>query len=731
MRPHLTLILSLVLASVALAAAKPVPIHIAVQWHMHQPIYWPGEDLVATSHNPGNTLDVIGFLTWPDRVGAYTHYTADSIGQLAKLPHAGAQVSFSGSLIEDLDALAKANITYAKDWAARTREARGWRTAGGNPRLDLVGFGYYHPLMAFLEPDEIREAVKTHREAVVARFGGPASRGLFPPENAFTPRMIPPLAAEGVEWVLVDNLHMDRACRGYPYSGHQKIPPPNAADQLNPPQPQYVNLSSQTNTVQAVGGVGLRPHWAEYRDPATGAVSRIVVVPTERSLGYDDSYGDRSPIPRLEQLEALNTDAAHPLLVVLAHDGDNFGASGSRYYLETMRWALEHPDRYELTTIQDYLDRFPPARTDVIHVEDGSWAGADLGDQTFSKWLGPPYKNGVIDFERGFSSDWDSWAAIVAARNWVATARAVAPAHAATARARSFLNVGQTSCYWYWDGKPEWDKKPTLAANEAVSASREALGTAFTDPVPPSVFPPQRWPYNPGSAQPGQPPSPDFTVWTLAADASDLTTVTLKVRARPGQTPAAEDFTHGGDWETLPMRLAPMTGQSALPAHAKAGRYAARVKGRKGQVVAYFVEAIDRRGNVARSDVRRVSVGDAQGGDQDLAWTPPFPTAADAITFRSSVRAALHWGVNGWKQPPRALWPPGTKPWPDGKAVETPMEPAAGGFAVKLPAVAGHDVSTIEFVFHRADGTWGADQVVGIQDAGRAWRERDRAHQKR
>ncbi len=67
------------------------------------------------------------------------------------------------------------------------------------------------------------------REAVVARFGGPASRGLFPPENAFTPRMIPPLAAEGVEWVLVDNIHMDRACKGYPYTPDQKIPPPNPA----------------------------------------------------------------------------------------------------------------------------------------------------------------------------------------------------------------------------------------------------------------------------------------------------------------------------------------------------------------------------------------------------------------------------------------------------------------------------------------------------------------------
>ena len=33
----------------------------------------------------------------------------------------------------------------------------------------------------------------------------------------------------------------------------------------------------------------------------------------------------------------------------------------------------------------------------------------------------------------------------------------------------------------------------------------------------------------------------------------------------------------------------------------------------------------------------------------------------------------LHWGINGWKEPPKESWPFGTNPV-DGKAVQTPFK---------------------------------------------------------
>lgn len=46
--------------------------------------------------------------------------------------------------------------------------------------------------------------------------------------------MIPALVAEGIDWVLVDNIHFDRACVGYPHTNASCIYSPNKADQINP-----------------------------------------------------------------------------------------------------------------------------------------------------------------------------------------------------------------------------------------------------------------------------------------------------------------------------------------------------------------------------------------------------------------------------------------------------------------------------------------------------------------
>ncbi len=50
---------------------------------------------------------------------------------------------------------------------------------------------------------------------------------------AFSERIIPTLVAAGIEWVIVPNNHISRACQGYPYSpSGDNNDPPNAADQV-------------------------------------------------------------------------------------------------------------------------------------------------------------------------------------------------------------------------------------------------------------------------------------------------------------------------------------------------------------------------------------------------------------------------------------------------------------------------------------------------------------------
>ena len=81
------------------------------------------------------------------------------------------------------------------------------------------------------------------------RFRTPASPsvGFFPAESYFSERLIPVLVDEGVDWTIVPDLHIARACEDYPYHANEdNCDPPNRAEQQNPAQgyyyAQYMNL---------------------------------------------------------------------------------------------------------------------------------------------------------------------------------------------------------------------------------------------------------------------------------------------------------------------------------------------------------------------------------------------------------------------------------------------------------------------------------------------------------
>ena len=753
----LMLLLCLFGTTSAVAKNRKPKVYIAFHWHMHQPIYWPYEQITETANNPQCTDAVVEYLTWPDRIGAYTHYPIDTIKNHSHLPHVGAHISFSGSLIENLNDLAAKGIGYGQDWMNYYKHAHTWKTSLGNKRIDLVAFGYHHPLMALCDYEDIRRQIQLHRDIQLKTFGGSYSKGIFPPENAFSERMIPALVDEGIEWALVDNIHFDRANKNYPWTPQQIIAPPNRASARNAPQPHYEALTCQQNTLNMVStGFGLRPHWCQYIDPNTGKAitpdgkaAKMIVVPTERSIGYDDSYGDRSPIPRIQQLEAYNTDPKHPFLIVLAHDGDNAGASGSRYYLETCGWISSNPDKYELTTIDDYLQMFPPDPNDVIHVEDGSWTGADLGDQEFKKWNGDPYLNGQVDHEKGYSPDRNSWAVITAAKNRVLTAEKLAPASEDVKQAWHEFLVGTTSCYWYWDGTFEWDLKPTIASNNAVAYTDKVINENSADSVCPTIYIPQREPYNPGGSETKKPvpvskrpwtwdspwqaryqvsreepkeQSSDFTVWTLVYDVSGLTSVKLKYRqSETADVMKANLVYDSAPWSELPMTGRVIPGVSPkIKAKYKAEQYSAKVEGFEEALIDYYVEAIDGQGNVARSPIQHVYVG-KKVVVPDLV-SPSSPTAGDVITVRAARAGDLHWAVNGWTIPDEAYWPEGTTPWGDGKAVDTKLQgpDETGSYWAKIgPFQGAQVVEEINFVFHYDDDSWGPDHVVSLNGAER------------
>ena len=180
-----------------------------------------------------------------------------------------------------------------------------------------------------------------------------------------------------------------------------------------------------------------------------------------------------------------------------------------------------------------------------------------------------------------------------------------------------------------------------------------------------------------------------------------------------------QNETYAGGDEVGPWQEIEMTGKSIasitnpLPAY-KAQEYSAEVKGLKEVLVDYYIEATDTKGNVSRSMILHVYVGDGKGSTPDdpeqpsvlgsYTVSPAQPTTADVITITAPngrEGIILHWGVNNFEKPIQAYLPEGSQYHSDGLAARTPFtRNAEGKYEVKIGPFNNPDqaVNYISFV---------------------------------
>jgi len=633
-------------------------IFVSLDLHNHQPIYRPGV-------NPADTPEVqryiLGTGDADNRREVYKDADAYAIEKMKgnpDYPHFGFQVSYSGSLMENLEKTKERGLWPGEGWNERYKNLRQEaNTVLGNPQLDLVNIGYHHPLMGLIasghtgadgnvnEDKDIELQLKMHQYAVDRLFGKPISKGFFPPEMAFSERMIPAIKKAGIEWTMVDNIHFDRANQDYnnPQDG---LKPPNKADMRNPGEHNYETLPNDLAKTHIVSPDALRPHYVKHVDPMTGNEELMVVIPEERSLSsYIQKDRDGHKLQEIiDKFDKYNTDPDHPIFVLYASDGDNNGSNSGEFHRNVpIDMATRFPDKVVFTTIQDYLELFPPEKPelvsnkegvkkysggDVIHVEDGAWWGANLGDPQFSKWIDDPaYK--------GYSPKNNSWAVLTAAKNEVLTADSLEPAGETkesvgnivdrkgsdTEKAWHDLLVGQTSCYEYWNPDNVLSYSSVKGANMAVDNARKVIDRndgKEKDRVGPSIFLPMHTPYNPK----GFPSS--FNVVTYAYDLNDVKSIKVKYRKdADGVLNRPEDFMYEGkevsSWEgSVNMINCGFPDLENKPdvwvdPTVRADRYEADIEpkieeNKEGEIIQYYVEAEDSKGNISRSPIRNVYV---------------------------------------------------------------------------------------------------------------------------
>jgi hypothetical protein len=714
-------------------------IHYTYLWHLEQPVYWPerqasGADryerawetiqrLDAGGTRPQDNLRAIFGLD--DRVAAYQWRVRDSINSIRWTPEGGAQISYSGGLIENVMSLGAANqLGYSPNWMNPKREARQWLTntpSNNRPRLDIVQFSFHHALLPLLEDSTIRKELQLYRRIYGDAWGNtPAqqSRGLFPSEMAFSMRLIPILASEGIGWSIVSAEKISRAQVGYPViygSGGINCEAPNRADQLNPSSSFYYRRQIDRGVSPAESPFSLVPRRAKYIDPNTGAASEIIVIPASQSISWRDGYAPLG-LSDFDALQPYN-DPNRPMLITLAHDGDNAWGGGFSYYMEAVNNLASQAtaNQYVPTVIEKYLADHPVPANDYVHVEQGAWVNADgdFGAPQFINWNWPPVNaQGRIDIENGWAEDIRNWSVITAAQNRVDTAEQIWRATPGNSvdigqilypgsatnnveRAWHYFLGGLNSGFMYYGTALDMENKPVVTSNRAMLYADAVIGNANADQTGPTIWIPQRHPWNPGDVNFGphwgyqqRKSDGDFYVWTFAYDVSGLGSVTLKYRLdADGQNPlgSTENETYAGGpgvgtWQSVAMtsRAFPMgnffndanINYYVMPTYS-APQYFARINGVRSALVDYYIEATDSKGNIKRSPIQHVWVGDGVGGvgpgpgggsgggptGPTVAIAPAAPVAGQPLTITYSPTGRplegassvnLYWGINTW-----------------------------------------------------------------------------------
>lgn len=664
-------------------------VHTSYLWHLHQPTYWgdvskknpnryqivkESQDLKVSganndknglAHPTNNLQEIFGA---GDRVAAYQFAPKNAINSIKDLPEAGAQITYGGSLLENVNELAQSNQWgYSNTWIQNIKDAKGWKTSGGFPRMEMVSFTMHHALSPLLSDEALKKEIQAHQYYSQQLFGSHDSKGYWPAECAFSERIIKVLIECGIEWSVIANSHLSRTLSDYPLkygNGGTMCDVPNKADQVETKGNTWISAQKDARGGQFAIPYSYLPYKSKYIDPETAQEYKLTVVPMADYESYEDGYAAIGT-SLVDPIVAQATASPRPPFVLFAHDGDNAWGGGSSYYDESVK-GFSHAAAAKgiiPTTIPQYLKDHPVPDSEIVHVEDGAWVNADgdFGHPQFTNWLWPFYNPTTYKFNpNGWTEDMMNQAITTAGENHVIMAEQLegnnlrmseivnpTPAVSPAEKAWHFLMAGYDSGNAYYGLAEDLEIKTTLAVNRCVEFAKPTLDAhPGIDHTKPSVFIPQRWPYNPGEKGFGAPyaykeflNSADFTVYTFAYDVSGIEKSELKYRIDTDgkNSPNSnhnETFTGGpevGNWSTLPMteRIFPKGNITSntqadlyLLPEVIANQYSAEIAGLSQKLVDYYVEVTDKKGNITKSKIQHVWVGTNLDVSPKIAFQP-------------------------------------------------------------------------------------------------------------
>ena len=365
----------------------------------------PAEACIATVlnlHQPtGNLEDLLEHKEWEARevLFAYDRIPRSLWGHedLARI-----HLSMSGTLLELLSNPAFQSRVYG---IVKCGDLL-WHLR--NPAIDILGTGYYHPVMPLIPKADQEEHLA--RWVGIARhlFGRDLFNGFWPPEMGFCMEMIPLLRKMGFTYVLVDSKHVE------------------PVDTMRWEEVRY------------------RPHLAKYQD------SEIVVVVRDRDLsdaqeaGMDPGWFNYEVFERVKWCD-------FPPLITTCSDGENGGwfrntsMAGNFwgvFYLPLLEMIRRKESGLRPVFIHDYIKK--NGAHGYVKVREGAWNTGWHHGVGFVQWTGSKAQKEA--FKRIAEVSVQVNAALLDAKEKKADAEVVRNLE----EARWRLLRAETSCNFFW-----------------------------------------------------------------------------------------------------------------------------------------------------------------------------------------------------------------------------------------------------------------------------------------
>ena len=667
------------------------------------------------------------YLTWPMETAA---------SNASNHPMSQTHVTMSAAVINNVQSFAELGNQdgYGLGWGNYWRTTQQtYKTTNGFKALDTIHFTGHHSMGPLVGNDYFLKDLIYHNVTLAQPYflgdSFTSSKGFFPTELGFSERLIPVLNKLGITWSVLGNVHYSRTLKDYPYLNDPGVDtvvsPPNRADLQNESNVGSwvsLNMFNEKQVTRNKFPFASIPHWVQYVDPETGAVSKVAGIPVEQASSWEEGYQGSVTAAAIKPFETAAAALGRTQYFVIAHDGDNSsGRAGDGGTWKNSGYVTYSDAGVTGQGVDEYLKAHPIPENDVVHVQDGSWIDTrdSSADPTWYHWHlpmgvwngqlaafntahGTSYTslyaaNGDLrqhlpSLEYGYHYLERNFALLQAAENYAKTAEQIwldthpnywSPTTALDKQVTYagnqlnpwmlsypkkgdaskdyagganpaelgwyFLIASIDSGFGYYDENIDDGVKPTISFNQSLYFTEPYVTANLAkDKTGPSLWWPQRYPYNPGSANASKAEGwakmymdNEFAIYTYAYDVNDVADIQVKVRVHTAKSADPKDKTYQlydpaahageanvnpanvGDWVSYDMKERDLTpdinGVSWQPSSTAAFQvvqakkignlYYTYLNSYRDQLLDYYIEATDSKGNVTKSVIQQVYVG--------------------------------------------------------------------------------------------------------------------------